>query len=62
MAIKAAIEEYLPPDRKLDFASAQEIRGLYADGVSASWLSRTFGVARSTIRLIIRRSIYASPP
>lgn len=47
-AITAALGSYVPPSRKLDFASAKVIRDSQSC-VSVSGLAREFGVARSTI-------------
>jgi Helix-turn-helix domain of resolvase len=49
------------PCHKLDFATAERIRHLYAQGISVSHLARTFGVARATVRQILERSIYGAP-
>jgi hypothetical protein len=57
-AIEAALAAYSPPDRKLDFLAAEEIRERYASGESVSSLARGFAVARPTIRQVLERSIY----
>lgn len=59
-AITAALGSYVPPSRKLDFASAEVIRDSQSC-VSVSGLAREFGVARSTIREVLSGSIYAAP-
>jgi helix-turn-helix resolvase-like protein len=57
----AALRAHAAPYRKLDFAAAERIRDLYVQGVSVSGLARTFGIARSTVRQILDRSIYSAP-
>jgi len=61
-AIDAAIADYCPPSRKLDFATAQEIRRRFAAGNSVASLAHTYDVARQTIYPILQNRIYQSPP
>jgi hypothetical protein len=61
-AIAAALHGYSAPIRKLDYAAAEEMRDLYTFGESVSWLSRAFGVARSTVRQVLAESIYVPAP
>jgi hypothetical protein len=60
-AITAALDAHAAPRHKLDFATAERIRHLHAQGISVSQLARTFGVARATVRQILERSIYCAP-
>jgi hypothetical protein len=60
-AITAALDPYAAPPYKLNFATAERIRHLYAQGVSVSHLARKFGVARATVRQVLGRSIYGAP-
>lgn len=60
-AITAALDAHAAPHRKLDFAAAERIRDLHAQGVSVSRIGRTYGVARATVRQILERSIYSAP-
>jgi hypothetical protein len=60
-AIDAVIREYSPPERKLDFEKAEEIRRRYVEEESVSALSRSFTVARPTIRLVLKGRIYGAP-
>jgi len=53
-AIDAAIADYCPPSRKLDFATAQEIRRRFAAGNSVASLAHTYDVARQTIYPILQ--------
>jgi hypothetical protein len=59
-AIAAATDGYSPHRRKLDFAAAEEIRDLRAEGASVSFLAEAFAVSRPTIRQVLERSIYGS--
>lgn len=61
-AIDAAIKLYKPPQRKLDFGSAEEIRRRFHAGESVSSLARSYSVARQTIHPILQGHIYRSPP
>jgi hypothetical protein len=61
-AISAAVESFQPPERKLDFAAAEEIRRRSAAGESVSSLARSYQVARQTIHPILQRRIYRAPP
>jgi hypothetical protein len=61
-AIAEALSAYSPPDRKLDYLAAEEIRDLRALGASVSWLARSFCVARSTIRQVLAEAILFEPP
>jgi Helix-turn-helix domain of resolvase len=60
-AITASLDAHAAPRHKLDFATAERIRHLYAQGISVSHLAKTFGVARATVRQILERSIYGAP-
>jgi hypothetical protein len=60
-AITAALGAHAAPHRKLDFAAAERIRDLHAQGISVSRIARTYGVARATVRQILERSIYSAP-
>jgi hypothetical protein len=63
LAIAAALCGYSPPpNRKLDFSAAEEIRDMHALGSSVSWLARAFGVSRPTIRQVLEGSIHLTPP
>jgi hypothetical protein len=61
-AITQAIGCFRPPDRKLSFDAAEEIRRRYARGESVSSIARFFRVARQTIHQVLQRSIYRDPP
>lgn len=61
-AIDAAVRGYTPPKRKLDFAAAEEIRHRFSKGEMVSSLADHYKVAPQTIRPILRRRIYRSPP
>jgi len=74
-AIDRALDLYVPPDHKLSYELAEEIRRRYvvhsperpparsaAEGDSVSSLARSFGVARQTIHKILKHEIYWAPP
>jgi hypothetical protein len=60
-AIDRALDGYTQPTFKLSFELAEEIRRRYDDGESISSLSRSFDVARPTIRAVLRWRIYPVP-
>ena len=60
-AIYAAIHGYSPPQRKLDFNKAEQIRRRRRGGESVSSLSRSYGVARQTLHPILKNLIYLAP-
>ncbi len=62
LAIEAAIQAYNPPQRKLDFEAAEEIRRRSACGETISSLARAFRVTPQTIRPLLRSEIYVSAP
>jgi hypothetical protein len=57
-AIDLALRSYQPPARKLSFPAAEQIRRRKEDGETISSLSRSFGIARPTIRAVLDRRIY----
>ncbi len=59
-AISAAMDAYSPPRRKLDFATAEWIRALRAQGATVTGLALAAEVSRPTIRQVVDRSIYAA--
>jgi helix-turn-helix resolvase-like protein len=61
-AIGSALSCYRPPARKLDFGTAEEIRGRFREGQSVSSLAREYKVARQTIYPILKGRIYRSQP
>jgi len=58
VAIRAAIDRYRPPARKLSFLKAEEIRRRYASGETAASLSRIFAVTHPTVRAVLSGRIY----
>lgn len=60
-AIAGSLSGYRPAARKLDYRAAEEMRRLRAEGARVTDLSRSFGVARSTVRQVVSRSIYTRP-
>jgi hypothetical protein len=61
-AIDAAMLNYVPPRRKLDFEAAELIRQRYMEGESVSSLARAYQVRPQTIRPVLRGKLYASAP
>lgn len=61
-AIEAALGNYRPPARKLNFEIAEEIRRRASVGESVASLATKYGVARQTIYPILKDQIYRAPP
>ena len=61
-AIERAISAHVPPRYKLCFTDAEEIRKRAAEGEPVARLARSYRVAPQTIRPILQRHIYRSPP
>ena len=47
---------------KLSFEAAEEIRRRHAEGESQTGLAKEFGVSRSSVRKVLRRETFRSPP
>jgi hypothetical protein len=61
-AIDLALDLYVPPDYKLSYERAEEIRRRYANGETVTSLARAFGVRRQTIHPVLKHEIYWAPP
>ncbi len=61
-AIDSALSRHVPPSRKLSFEKAETIRAEHRNGRTISSLAREYGVRPSTIRPLLQRRIYRSPP
>jgi hypothetical protein len=57
-AIDRAVRDYSPPEHKLSFDAAEEIRRRNDDGETAASLARAFQVSHPTIRAVLRGDIY----
>jgi hypothetical protein len=61
-AIDQALALFVPPERKLRYAKAEDIRRQQAGGASAASLARRYRVSHPTIRRVLSGRIYAEPP
>jgi hypothetical protein len=61
-AIDRALAQYVPPQNKLSYELAEEIRRRHASPESVSSLARSFGVARQTVHRVLKHEIYWAPP
>ena len=60
-AIDGALSAHSPPQRKLDFHLAEDIRRRYEGGETITSLARLFDVSRPTIRSVLYHRIYPDP-